>query len=342
MADLDAMDGEAGLEAEEVVQGYDCQFFTAPPKQFQTECPICLLVLRNPSQAGCCGNVFCTACLDKALKDTRNNCPICKQSNPPVFRDLHLKRKLSEFQVYCTYRGRAGQGGVDDVGCAWRGELGTLDKHLNAEPTPDNQTLGCLFVEIPCLYCNKRFQRCRIKNHQELICPKRVETCPYCPFTSTYEDIHEDHLSKCPSYPVRCPHCNTGLCRCDLGPHITADCLLAPVVCEFELVGCKQRLTKIEMEAHARDHCLIHAQMLMDHTAVYDDNELTHLFRSSVQSLCQESTELSSVNVELTTHIMAARSEMSTLKTVQLIMILAVATLLLIISKLIHVLYIEK
>ena len=38
--------------------GYDCEFVERP-KELETDCPICLLVLREPFQVTCCGNSFC-------------------------------------------------------------------------------------------------------------------------------------------------------------------------------------------------------------------------------------------------------------------------------------------
>ena len=43
--------------------GYECEFVEPPPKQFQSECPICLQILREPRLIDCCGHNYCVACI---------------------------------------------------------------------------------------------------------------------------------------------------------------------------------------------------------------------------------------------------------------------------------------
>ena len=45
--------------------GFECEFTEKPPKAVQSECPVCLLVLREPYQAMCCGYSFCKVCIEK-------------------------------------------------------------------------------------------------------------------------------------------------------------------------------------------------------------------------------------------------------------------------------------
>ena len=42
--------------------GYDCEFIERP-KELQTDCPICLVVLREPFRVTCCGYSFCQTCV---------------------------------------------------------------------------------------------------------------------------------------------------------------------------------------------------------------------------------------------------------------------------------------
>ena len=43
--------------------GYECIFVKAPPEVLQTECPVCLCVLKVPCLIDCCGNSFCKTCI---------------------------------------------------------------------------------------------------------------------------------------------------------------------------------------------------------------------------------------------------------------------------------------
>lgn len=44
--------------------GFDCEFEEKPSKGVQSECPVCLLVLRKPYQVTCCGYGFCRVCIE--------------------------------------------------------------------------------------------------------------------------------------------------------------------------------------------------------------------------------------------------------------------------------------
>ena len=125
--------------------GYDCAFIHEPPDSTQTDCPVCLLVLRQPHQVSCCGYTFCRACID-ALRLRDAPCPTCTATEFFVFEDKRLQRSLFSLKVYCSRRGE---------GCEWSGELGMLERHLNANPTPGERFLGCRFVGVCCAHCAK-------------------------------------------------------------------------------------------------------------------------------------------------------------------------------------------
>ena len=43
------------------------------------------------------------------------------------------------------------------------------------------------------------------------VCPKRPFACKYCEFKARYEQVCNDHYSKCTKYPVPCPN------KCEIG-----------------------------------------------------------------------------------------------------------------------------
>ena len=100
--------------------GYDCKFVEQPPTVFQTDCPVCCLLLRDPYQATCCGTSFCCSCIEQ-LQVCNNLCPTCRKDNFEVSPNKGLKRSLNQLQVFCAHR---------KDGCTWTGELGELDHHL--------------------------------------------------------------------------------------------------------------------------------------------------------------------------------------------------------------------
>ena len=101
--------------------GYDCKLVDSPPSYFQTECPVCCLLLWDPYQATCCGTSFCYSCSQR-IKAGNNNCPTCRRKNFEVFPNKGLKRSICQLPVFCTHR---------KDGCTWKGELGELEHHLD-------------------------------------------------------------------------------------------------------------------------------------------------------------------------------------------------------------------
>ena len=142
--------------------GFECNFVDDPTKAVQFECPICLLVLREPYQATCCGKSFCKECIESVKARNHNNvCPTCKTENLVIsYPNLGLQQSLYEFRVYCTHNSK---------GCEWTGELRELDNHLNSDPPADKSLQGCPYTLIKCplscAACEKGVCRKDVKSH---------------------------------------------------------------------------------------------------------------------------------------------------------------------------------
>ena len=235
--------------------GFECEFVERPPEQFmQSECPVCLLVIRDPYQATCCGYSFCHSCIQR-IKTGNKQCPTCNEKDFPDFPNKGLKRSLYAIQVRCSHqRG----------GCEWTGGLGQLDLHLNTEPTKEKQLDGCQFAEIDCLYCDEKIQRQHIQAHQTVHCSKRPFSCVHChDYESTYGDVIHKHWPVCGSYPV---HCKNG-CGCfpqrqNLNSHVDKECSLTTINCDFFHVGCEVKLPRKNMSKHLQENLVIHTSLL--------------------------------------------------------------------------------
>ena len=203
----------------EAFGGYDCEFVEPPASAFQTHCPVCRLILRDPYLIRCCGTSFCQTCIQR-LQAEKNPCPICREDKFDVFTNMGLKRSLNQLDVYCIHR---------KDGCDWKGELGELDKHLNKNPLERNLGLGCQYAEISCVYqCGEKFQRHTIKAHVDS-CQMKPLSCSHChEYKSTFEDIVNNHWPECRCYPVPCPNeCGIGtLQRQNLDHHLNKECPL--------------------------------------------------------------------------------------------------------------------
>ena len=120
--------------------GFECKFAEKVSKGIQFECPICLLVLREPYQATCCGKSFYKECIHR-IKAANQVCPMCKDKDFNLFHNKGLQQSLYDFQVYCTHKSK---------GCEWMGELRELNNHLNSDPPASKSLQGCPFTLIKC------------------------------------------------------------------------------------------------------------------------------------------------------------------------------------------------
>ena len=139
--------------------GFECEFAEKVSKGIQAECPICLLVLKEPYQATCCGKSFCKRCIHR-IKAANQGCPTCNKGDFTIFPNLGLQQSLYDFQVYCTHKSK---------GCEWIEELRELDNHLNSDPPADKSLQGCPFTLIKCplncASCEKGVCRKDVKSH---------------------------------------------------------------------------------------------------------------------------------------------------------------------------------
>ena len=237
--------------------GYECEFVEPPPKQFQSECPICLLILREPRLIDCCGHNYCEACIERVGKDGKP-CPLCNEPGFTTMANKGLKRTLHEFRVYCPHRLR---------GCEWEGELGKLDEHLNSDPLPERQLKGCPFAAIECLHCKEGIRRDKIAGHQLERCPQRPYTCEYCAeYKSTFEDVAHSHWPECKFFLLPCPNectpSGSGLQRQDLDLHVKEECPLTVVQCELHHAGCNVTLPRKDMAEHMKKDSIAHISLL--------------------------------------------------------------------------------
>ena len=266
------------MSTEEFKSGFDCQFIESPPKSLQSECPVCLQILRDPYQTTCCGYVFCKQCIDCVERDNKP-CPCCNKKDFKKFEDKRLKKSLYDFQVLCPNTKQ---------GCEWVGELREVDNHLNLNPTPQNQLQGCQLSEIKCCHCSELFQRSNIEDHQNNTCLKRPFSCEYCQdFNSRYDSVVHDHWPVCDYCPVQCTNkCGKTLQRQNLVNHIASDCPLTVIDCDFKHIGCKARLTRNNMKEHYMESIVLHVslQAISHKKLVQSHEELTAKYEDLKES----------------------------------------------------------
>ncbi len=142
------------------IVGFDCEFLEPPPDVLQTECPVCLQIIREPHQVTCCGKKYCASCI-QCVQDSNSSCPTCKAELFHSFLDKGIKQSLYGLKVHCSHQ---------KDGCEWTGELRQLDEHLNTDPLPETQLDGCPLTIINCDFhhvgCAVKLPRQDMPEHQ--------------------------------------------------------------------------------------------------------------------------------------------------------------------------------
>ena len=267
MAEVSAEEAqqESRPTAEEIIPddvGFECEFADKPPRRSQ--CPICLMVPRNPQQTPCCGNAFCgnafcKACISKVKEAWRNPawqpCPTCKTRNFSYFPDKGLQQELYSSKVYCTNRSH---------GCDWEGELRELELHLIKNPDNGKKIEACKFQLAKCCYCQNAYLCRDVTEHQNKECGKRPFTCPTCrEYESTYDDVMATHQSICKCRPVDCPNkCGQAVQHQKLEEHLSSECELSEVECEFSHAGCEAKMLRTDLLSHMTDNVVGHMFLL--------------------------------------------------------------------------------
>lgn len=77
----------------------ECTFVEKPPSGLQTDCPVCLQILREPYQVTCCGKSFCRLCIEKIKSDNKSQCPTCKNTSFQDFPNKGLQQFLNQLKV---------------------------------------------------------------------------------------------------------------------------------------------------------------------------------------------------------------------------------------------------
>ena len=236
------------------MSGFDCDYTEEKPHWLEDQCPTCKLILCEPYQVTCCGKSFCRACIQR-IEAENKPCPTCNEENFESYHNKGLQQPLYEFKVFCSNK---------KSGCGWQGELGQLNDHLNLNPDTDSLFVGCTYADIKCLFCPEVHCRTKIKHHQD-DCAERPFTCPVCnEYNSTYDDVITNHTPVCKCRPVECPNsCGANnLQHQHLEEHISAQCPLSYVDCEFSDAGCDAKVLKKDLPSHLADNIVTHMSLL--------------------------------------------------------------------------------
>ena len=222
------------------------KFVKEPPEEYC--CMICAKVLNEPNLTDCCGQHFCRVCLEQWFeKNERKICPHCRSTSFSYMRYLPLKRKISFFQVYCTYQ---------EQGCDVISTVGELDAHKGV----------CSFASLVCSQgCGETVLRKEMPRHCKEECLKRKVQCQHCGKMDYFLVISGKHMKTCEEYPMRCPKgcaLQNLIKRKDLASHAKV-CPLEQVHCTFRDVGCNEVVARKDLNSHLESNLQVHLMKIM-------------------------------------------------------------------------------
>ena len=245
IVDIMAVEDSVGFSKDELT------FLEEPPKEIEIECPICLQVMLNdPHLVSCCGHHFCGTCI-KRVKDSNGACPYCKEKEYQTMPDKGHLRIINGLKVNCTNKG-----------CAWKGEFKDLPVHLNKGKREGQ----CQYEEVTCVHsgCEIKKKRQYLVKHEKDECGQRLTLCGYCKYKDTCQYIIDKHFPQCTQFPVLCPNkCGLqSIPRCNIQTHVTEECPLQSVECEFKWAGCQYTPLRKDLQQHNNDSQLKHMSLL--------------------------------------------------------------------------------
>lgn len=224
--------------------GYDFEFVNLKDDKY--DCPICLLILRDPVQTPC-GHRFCHKCIHRWLSESgEQRCPVDNTTviRDQVFPDNFAKREILSLQVKCP---------KSKEGCKVIEVLKQLPKHLEA----------CGYVPIPCPNeCSDILLRKDLPHHLSQICTKRKIVCCKCGDQVTAEREQEHLHKECPMVTVVCQYCQLELLRNQIKSHEEFDCQRVIVPCQYQPMGCTTRLERCEMSQHLHESIQQHMNLM--------------------------------------------------------------------------------
>lgn len=235
---FDLVDGECAI----VVDDYSPHMEFAAPLA-DLVCAICQHPFTQPVTT-LCGHTFCKQCLELALDQLSPKCPMDRTLLDPdtdVFPAPLLVRNLvAQLTLKCLNVGR---------GCTWEGRRSGLAHHLR----------HCGFTRVPCdgirwgeeeeepevcrEWTEQRWLELRVEGDIAPVCRHYTYTCAYCK-QQLLELYREHHVTECPEYYQKCPHCDDFLPLRDHELHAQDGCSHKHAVCEAQEYGCDWTLGK--------------------------------------------------------------------------------------------------
>ena len=261
-------------------------------------CPLCSNIFEEPTMELCgCHKIFCKNCIIEYLCKNDNKCPFSKkvikiepQPVPVIFSTI------SFFEIKCRNY---------EYGCNWKGKCGKYKEHL---------IKYCLKEYKKCINngCNELMMRENMNKHLKE-CKYRLILCKLCKSKIRYIDRKK--------HEKICNNQNDSSCPKGCGEDIMINKSLFPnnnnlIECPFGSFGCKEKLSKEDMEKHmlndVNKHLILFAQRIIkneeeiqnliklyENTKIFNNdssNQNVIMENNNINNNCNLSLEKSSLN----------------------------------------------
>lgn len=287
------------------------KFAESVPKKYL--CCLCHELLTDPSTTSCCQHHFCYNCISR-IQEIKRPCPKCKKESFSVQQDSQMKERTKSLKVFCPMSSKRG-------GCGWIGTLGELDNHLRLSEMEGE----CRRVHVKCpLKCGEYVPRGDLDLHKSKRCTRRQFECVHCGFKDFYEKITLKHYHECLEHPVMCPNdCHMpGIKRHQLSDHLSLNCPLRTVPCEFHYAGCNAEFIYRDLGRHLEEDVQKHLTLVSLHCRKLEESNKELVQKcSKIEGVCMTlqreilrvSADYTELRAEMKRHAGLARGRFTSL-----------------------------
>lgn len=235
---------------------------------------------------------FFKFCLLNRRRDPE--CPCDREKldkDKDIFPDKASERRILSYMVKCPC-----------AGCQWTGELRDVEVHEKRCPQK--------VVECPSEKCTMKLPRGLIDEHLKTSCLWRIVCCPYCN-ESHPKSQEQMHTESCPLFPLNCINgCEQIIPRIQMPNHLETECLLTPLACPYQELGCTTKVERRDLERHVTDQTTVHLSLAC--------KKLVHLhqeFNQEKTKLKKEIDDLKKENDNLVLKVSAQEKQILKTKT---------------------------
>jgi len=210
------------------------------------ECPICEDIYDDVVETPCCHKCYCRNCIASWIAKSRT-CPECRTplaNHDECIKNLPVQRFVNNLRIPCPFV---------TFGCQDNITRGIMHEHMEK----------CNFAVVKCTLTDTcaQFLRKDKQRHETEECPQRPTKCDLCDKRLPLVQLLTHRLNECDGFVVECPlQCGAKFTRRETSEH-EEQCPEKQISCPFKKYGCKQTVSRNQMDAHLKSTTEAHLQL---------------------------------------------------------------------------------